>query len=60
MSEKPSHIVDRIDTKAAKEAEREVVAHSAWADVHDATKARDEKTERLKAQRLAQQAERKD
>jgi hypothetical protein len=60
MSEKPSHVVDRIETKAAKSAERERVAHSAWADVHDASKARDEKTERLKAQRLAQQAEQKD
>jgi hypothetical protein len=59
MPEKPSHIIDRNETKAAKSAERERVAQSAWADVHDASKAQDEKTERLKAARLARLAEQK-
>lgn len=57
MPAKPSHIVDRNETKAAKSAERERVAHAAWTDVHNASKAQDEKTERLKAARLARLSE---
>ncbi|MDB5645837.1 hypothetical protein [Methylobacterium sp.] len=56
MSDQPSHVVDRLETKAAKGAERERIAHAAWAELHDASRVQDEKTVRLKALRLAQRA----
>lgn len=59
MPMRPSHVLDRIETKAAKGAERERVAQEAWADVSDVSRALDEKTERLKAARLARLAEQK-
>lgn len=60
MPEQPSHVVDRIETKAAKVAERDRVAHQAWSELHESIQARDEKTERLKALRLAKQLERRE
>ncbi|KQP82911.1 MULTISPECIES: hypothetical protein [unclassified Methylobacterium] len=58
MPTPPSHVVDRIETKAAKLAERDRVAEAAWSELRESLQARDEKTERLKAQRLAKQLER--
>lgn len=60
MPARPSHVVDRIETKAAKDAERERIAQAAWSELNEALRARDEKTERLKALRLAKQPERQE
>ncbi|POR40516.1 hypothetical protein [Methylobacterium sp. V23] len=56
MAEKQGHSADRSETKATKGAERERAAQEAWAEIHDASRAHDERTERLKAARLARLA----
>ncbi|MDR7038448.1 hypothetical protein J2X36_003212 [Methylobacterium sp. BE186] len=57
MSDLPSHIVDRAETRAAKIADRKRVAQGARAEHEQQQRARDEKTERLKAMRLAREAQ---
>ncbi|MDR7039872.1 hypothetical protein J2X36_004650 [Methylobacterium sp. BE186] len=57
MSDLPSHIVDRVETRAAKVADRQRVAQEARAEHEQQQRARDEKTERLKAMRLARDAQ---
>lgn len=56
MSDLPSHLRDRAETKAARDAERKLNAQEARADAEAELRARDEKTERLKAFRLTQEA----
>ncbi|WP_336487759.1 hypothetical protein [Methylobacterium nigriterrae] len=52
-----SGIRDRAETRAAKQQEREIAGAAAWAD-HDAAQAAVEaKTQRLRALRLAREAE---
>lgn len=55
MPDLPSHLRDRAETKAARTADREWNAQEVWAEVEAEQKAREEKTERLKALRLAQE-----
>jgi hypothetical protein len=55
MSDLPSHLRDRAETKAARAADRERNAQEVWAQVEAEQRAREEKTERLKALRLAQE-----
>lgn len=58
MSENPSHIQDRRETKAAKVAERREEAEAVWAEVEAERRAMDERTAKLRALRLAQAGER--
>ena len=51
----PAHH-DRAETKRAKTADRLAAAEEVWAEVDAGLKARDEKTERLRAARLARDA----
>lgn len=55
MSDLPSHVRDRVETKAAKTADRERNAQEVWAEVEAEQRVREEKTERLKALRLVQE-----
>ncbi|RYY17706.1 MAG: hypothetical protein EON55_01495 [Alphaproteobacteria bacterium] len=54
MSNEPSHVVGRAETKAVKAAEKADAAGAAWADVNAQVQAREDKTARLRAARLAQ------
>ena len=54
MSNELSHIVGRAETKAVKAAEKADAAGAAWADVNAQIQAREDKTARLRAARLAQ------
>lgn len=47
---------DRMDTRLAKQAERAKSAEEVWAEVNEQQRQRDDKTERLKAARLTQEA----
>lgn len=51
-----SQALPRTEVQLAREAEKERIAQMAWTDLSDANQAQDEKTERLKALRLARQA----
>ncbi|GEP11098.1 hypothetical protein [Methylobacterium gnaphalii] len=53
--QRPAH-PDEIETKKAKADGRSAAARQAWAEVDAALKARDEKTEQLRAVRLAREA----
>ena len=55
MSDRPSHVVNRAETKAAKAADRQRMAKEVWSEVEREKHDRDAKTERLKAMRLAQE-----
>ena len=57
MSDKPSHVVNRAETKAAKVADRQRVAEEVWSEVEREQRKQDVKTERLKALRLSREAE---
>ncbi|GEP08002.1 hypothetical protein [Methylobacterium oxalidis] len=56
MPDRPSHVVDRAETRAARTADRQRVAQEVWAEIEEQQRARDDKTERLRAMRLAQEA----
>ena len=51
MSNLPSHVQNRAETRAAKIADRERVAQEVWTEVEQ-QRARDERTEQLRAMRL--------
>ena len=53
MTDLPSHLRDRAETKAAKTADRERNAKEVWTLVEAEQRVREEKTGRLKALRLA-------
>jgi hypothetical protein len=55
MTDLPSHLRDRAETKTAKAADRERNAKEVWTQVEAEQRAREEKTKRLKALRLAQE-----
>jgi len=55
MPDLPSHVRDRVETKSAKAADRERNVQEVWVEVEAQRRAREEKTERLKALRLAQE-----
>ena len=57
MSDKPSHVVNRAETKAAKVADRQRVAAEVWSELEREQHKQDAKTERLKAPRRAREAE---
>ncbi|GJE54810.1 MULTISPECIES: hypothetical protein [Methylobacterium] len=57
MALDPRRHLDRFDTKLAKRADRQKSADEVWAEVGDEQKRRDETTVRLKAARLAREAE---
>lgn len=57
MDNRDSGAVDRAETRAAKEAQRQQDAAIVWAEVEAERKAVDERTERLRAARLAQEAQ---
>ena len=48
----PSHVQDRAETRAAKLADRERDAQEVWTEVERQQRARDERTEQLRAMRL--------
>jgi hypothetical protein len=56
MSRDPSHVVDRAETKAAKAAEQQARASAIWEEIEADRQAFDDRTERLRALRLARQA----
>lgn len=56
VDHRDSGAVGRAETKAAREAERSEAAAAVWADVERERRARDERTARLRAQRLAREA----
>lgn len=58
MSDLPSHVRDRAETKATRTADLERNAQEVWAQVEAEQRAREEKTKRLRALRLAQETER--
>lgn len=53
MSESPSHVQNRRETKAAKAAERRDEAEAVWTQVEAERRAVDERTAKLRALRLA-------
>ena len=55
MPDLPSHVRDRVETKAAKIAERERGAQEAWVRLKSEERAREERTEGLKALRVAKE-----
>lgn len=55
MSENPSHVQGYRETKAARAAERQDQANEVWAEVDRERRAVDERTERLRAMRLARE-----
>ena len=57
MADEPSHIRDRAETKAAKQAEKREKAAEVWAEVNAGQKAVEDRTARLRAARLANEAE---
>lgn len=56
MDHRDSGAVGRAETKAARKAERSEAAAAVWADVERERRKLDERTARLRAQRLAQEA----
>ncbi|MEA1832136.1 hypothetical protein U8607_08570 [Methylobacterium durans] len=48
---------DRAETRAAKQREREVAGAAAWQDHEAEQRAIEERTQRLRAMRLAREAE---
>jgi len=57
MADKPSHAKDREETKAAKALERASLAEQVWSEVEVQRAVVEERTARLKAQRLARDAQ---
>ncbi len=53
-----SQALPRTESQVSREAEKERIAQMAWTELSDASQAQDDKIERLKALRLARQAER--
>jgi hypothetical protein len=58
MRVRPSQALPRTEAQAAKDAQRERINQMAWTELSEANQAQDEKTERLRALRLARQLER--
>ncbi len=57
MQNRDSAAVDRAETRAAKEAQRQQDAATVWAEVEADRQALEARTERLRAARLARNAE---
>lgn len=60
MDRRDSGAIGRAETKAAREADRQQAAAVVWAEVEAERRALDERTARLRAQRLARQADLQD
>lgn len=58
MSVRPSQALPRTEAQAARDAQRERINQMAWDELAEINQVQDEKTERLKALRLARQLER--
>jgi hypothetical protein len=57
MHVRSSQALQRVEAQAVRDAQRERISQMAWTELSDANQAQDEKTGRLKALRLARQAE---
>jgi hypothetical protein len=57
MSRDQSHDIDRAETKAAKAAEQQARAAAVWNEIEAGRRALDERTARLRALRLARDAD---
>lgn len=57
MHNRDSAAVDRAETRAAKEAQRQQDAATVWAEVEADRQAVEARTERLRAARLAREAD---
>ncbi|GEP09679.1 hypothetical protein [Methylobacterium gnaphalii] len=60
MSRDQSHVIDRAETKAAKAAEQQARASAIWEEIEADRRALDDRTERLRALRLARQSDGRD
>ncbi len=57
MSRDPSHVIDRAETKAAKAAEQQAKASAIWDAIEADRRALDDRTQKLRALRLARDAQ---
>ncbi|GEO98335.1 hypothetical protein [Methylobacterium haplocladii] len=60
MSRDQSHNIDRAETKAAKAAEQQAKAAVIWGEIEADRRAVDDRTERLRALRLARASDGRD
>lgn len=60
MDQRDSGAIGRAETRAAKEAQRQQEAATVWAEIEAQRQAVDDRTERLRAARLARQAQQND